>query len=865
MLLLTSAVFAQAPASNRTHSTDERLPKTVVPLHYDLQLHPDAAKLLFSAEASIELRVDAAVTAVVLNAKELAFDSAQLDGDRKADITLDAKLEQASLRFAGGVSPGSHKLLIRYHGAISRSTLGFFAMDYESASGPHRTLATNFEPASERALMPSWDEPAFKATFQVTVDAPADLMAVSNMPVESETPVGQGLKRVRFVMTPKMSTYLLFLAIGDYQRIAESIDGITVGVVVAKGDEERGRYALSQATRLMHYYNDYFGVRYLLPKLDLVAAPGEIEGGSMENWGSIFYSQKHLLFDPKTSTEADRREVFAVVAHEMSHQWFGDLVTMSWWDNLWLNEGFARWMETKANDALHPDWEIGLVDLSTTERGMRADSKPSTHPVEQPVASAAEAELAFDEITYDKGSAVIGMLEDYVGADPFRDGVRSYMHEHAFGNTASSDLWQAVQKASGKPVVGIAADFTKRPGLPLLTVEPQRRESSGSPAKLFQSRFFEAHASGDIEQPVIAWRVPLAFNSAGSGTRKTTVLDTKHATVSFSGAGPLVMNAGRKGYVRVRYAPALFDELVSHLGALAPADQTALLLDAWALGQSQYAPVTNLPALIDALPPDADPVVWYRVVRILQSIDLLYSGLPSQAAFREWARSRLVPIAARIGWDGVRGEAPTVDLLRMPLMEMLGRLGDPNVIAEARRRDAADPATQTPEVRRGAREIVARNADAETFKRLLERLHAAQDPLEKQNLLEAITQVADPALALELLGVIVGPDAPAGSMPDLLVDIAQLHPDLTWRFIISHVDAPGFPMDRSTRMVVIPLIPATSWDLRRVQELRDYASVHLPPEAARSVKEAVAQIELNARVRSVELPQIDAWLRAAHH
>lgn len=836
-----------------------------MPLHYELHLHPDAAKLVFSAEARIDLRVDAPVTALLLNAKELTFDSVKLDGERKAKITLDDKLELATLRFARGVSPGMHSLLIRYHGAIAKSTLGFFAMDYESPTGRHRTLATNFEPASERKLMPSWDEPGFKATFQVSVDTPAELMAVSNMPIDSVTPIGRGMKRVRFATTPKMSTYLLFLAIGDYQRLAETIDGITVGVLVAKGEEERARYALSQATRLLHYYNDYFGVRYPLPKLDLVAAPGEIEGGSMENWGSIFYSQKHLLFDPKTSTETDRSWVFAVVAHEMAHQWFGDLVTMNWWDNLWLNEGFARWMQTKAAVALHPDWGTDLQDLYITEQGMRADAKPSTHPIEQPVASAAEAEGAFDEITYDKGSAVIGMLEAYVGADVFRDGVRSYMREHAFGNTASSDLWRAIQAAAGKPVEGIAEDFTKKPGLPLLTVDPERRESGGGRAQLSQSRFFEGHGSGEAEPTMTPWRLPLAFKSVGSGTPDTTVLDTLQAPLSFSGTGPLVVNAGRKSYVRVRYAPPLAALLVSHFAEVAPADQIGMLLDAWALGQSQYAPATNLTALIDALPPQADPMVWYRLVRILRSIDFLYSDLPTQAAFREWARSRLVPVAARIGWDGLPGEAPTVGILRMPLLELLGQVGDSGVIAEAQRRAAADPKSLTPEIRQGALEIVARNADEETFKRLLEKLHAAQDPLEKQNLLQAITQVADPALAQQLLAVIVGPDAPAGSMPNLLFEVAEWHPDLTWRFVLSHVDAPGFPMDRSTRMWLIPAIPETSSDLRRVQEIRDYASAHLPAAAARSVESAAAQIELSARVRAQVLPQIDAWLGTAHH
>ena len=240
-------------------------------------------------------------------------------------------------------------------------------------------------------------------------------MAVANTPIASAEALADGQRRVHFVTTPKMSTYLLFLGIGDFERIATEVEGTDIGVGVNRGDTERGRFALGEAARLLRYYNDYFGVHYPLPKLDLVVAPGAIAGGNMENWGAIFFSQKGLLFDPKSSTEADRQAVFLTVAHEMSHQWFGDLVTMAWWDNLWLNEGFAQWMMIKAADDLHPEWKAGLQALAIAEAGKRADAKPSTHPIVQPVWTASQAEQAFDSITYNKRATVIGMLEAYVG------------------------------------------------------------------------------------------------------------------------------------------------------------------------------------------------------------------------------------------------------------------------------------------------------------------------------------------------------------------------------------------------------------------------------------------------------------------
>ena len=845
----------------------ERLPTSVVPTHYDLALHPNADKLIFTAQLMIDLNVVTAVPEFVLNAKDLAFDSVSLDANTQANVTLDEKLEQATLRFPSVIVPGPHKLAITYHGVITRGTLGFFAMDYESASGKRRTLATNFEPSSARALMPTWDEPAFKATFRVTLDAPSDRMAISNMPVESESPLPDGMKRVRFAQTPKMSTYLLFLGVGDYERISESVDGIKVGVVVAKGAADRGRYALHEAVRLMHYYNDYFGVRYPLPKLDLVAAPGEIQGGSMENWGAILYSQKHILFDAKDSTEADRQTVFLVVSHEMAHQWFGDLVTMRWWDNLWLNEGFARWMQTKAADDLNPEWQTGLRAAGIIEQGMRADAKPSSHAVETPVASVAEALLAFDDITYDKGAAVIGMLESYVGAARFRDGVRSYMRAHAFGNTQSADLWRALRHAAGKPVDGIAEDFTRKPGLPLVTVDEEKSGTQAGRAILTQSRFFEAHVSGSAEPQTSNWRLPLQYRVAG-GAKGDTLLSGGLGAISFNGTGPLVVNAGHQSYARVRYAPALFAALDKNFANLAAVDQTAMLQDAWALGQSQYAPMTNLLALVDALPLNADPLVWRRAVLVLKSLDTLYADLPGQPAFRAWALTRLTPLGVKVGWDGAPGESSAVSILREPLLETLARFGDSQVIAEARKRDEAadvNPSSQPAAVRRIAHNVVAQTADTATFDRLLGQLRDTHDPLDKLNQLEALTNVAEPKLAQRLLDVAVGSDVPAGSAPELLAAIAGEHPELTWRFVMDHIDAPDFPVDREMRMLLVPFLLSSSSDTQRASELQAYAKAHLPAAASHQVESAVSQIELNARVRAAELPQLDAWLLGRRH
>ena len=310
-------------------------------------------------------------------------------------------------------------------------------------------MFTQFENSDARRFVPSWDEPGRKATFELTATVPADQMAVSNMPIRSTDVLPGGRKRVHFATTPKMSSYLLFFGSGDFERIHRNVDGVDVGVVVKRGDTAQAAFALDAASDILPYYNDYFGTPYPLPKLDLIAAPGSSQFfGAMENWGAIFYFERDLLIDPRISTERDKQGVYLVIAHEMAHQWFGDLVTMAWWDDLWLNEGFASWMENKVTDHFHPEWKIWLQALRDKQSAMQEDARDGTHPIVTPINDVLQASSAFDSITYSKGAAVIRMLESYLGEDAFRDGVRRYIHDHAYGNTTTDDLWAAMDRGS---------------------------------------------------------------------------------------------------------------------------------------------------------------------------------------------------------------------------------------------------------------------------------------------------------------------------------------------------------------------------------------------------------------------------------
>src|SRR5712691_12687746 len=393
-------------------ATPGKLPKTVVPTHYAIELEPDLEKLTLAGAVVANIEVRESTARVVVNAVGMTLASGTADETLSATVALDAAAETATLTFPQPLAVGPHKLRIGFTGAINRFGRGLFYVDYPTETGKKRMISSHLEPADARRVFPCWDEPAFKATFALTVTVPRHHLAVSNMPVAHEEPVTPSLKQVTFATTPKMSSYLFVLAAGELERLSVQADGVTVSVVATAGKRGEGRFALDTAVDLLRYFNDYFGIKYPLPKLDLIAVPGGF-GGAMENWGGITFFESRLLFDPATSAADSRRGIFGILAHEMAHMWFGDLVTMAWWDNLWLNEGFATWMQSKAAEHFYPQWRTWLNDNGSKQFAMNLDARRSSHPIQQPVANETEAMAVFDGITYSKGQALIRMLESY--------------------------------------------------------------------------------------------------------------------------------------------------------------------------------------------------------------------------------------------------------------------------------------------------------------------------------------------------------------------------------------------------------------------------------------------------------------------
>jgi len=871
-LAASSPVWADAADPLKPAAKRVVLPTDVRPDRYDIRVAPDPAKLSFTGHVDIALTVVRPTTRIVLNAADLIFGKVSLSGqDAAPKIELDDQEQTAAFVFPKTLAPGAYTLSIDYTGKIYQQASGLFALDYDAPDGTkRRALFTQFENSDARRFAPMWDEPGIKSVFALTVDTPEAQMAVSNMPeaervvttdrsstlpdFEFQTLAPQAVKTrpVRFADSPKMSSYLLFMAMGDFERVSKKVAGVDLGVVVRRGDTAKAAYALDATEKVLGYYNEWFDTPYPLPKLDLVAGPGRSQFfAAMENWGAIFYFDYAILVDPKLSTEADRQNVFITVAHEVAHQWFGNLVTMAWWDDLWLNESFASWMENKATDHFHPEWNVWLLTQAGQQGAMRLDSRAGTHPVITEIPDVFAAANAFDGITYNKGQAVVRMLEAYMGEDAFRAGVRRYIKQHAYGNAVSDDLWKALDEASPKKVSDVAHDFLLQPGVPLI----QAREAAGGIA-LSQERF----GVDESQRKPQTWRTPVTVRGLDGKAWSGVVSASAPTTAPV--AAPAVVNAGQTSYARSAYAPALWAKLAPRFGALPAADQLGLLYDSRALGESGVAPMSDFLDLAKNAPADADPIVINTLADQLGALDWLYRGRPNQAAYREFARSRLAPIAQRLGWDPKAGEPDNVATARRAVLSTLGQLGDPAVVAEARRRFErwlAQPETLTGAGRRTVLAIAAANADVRTWEAIHAQAKASKDITDRGRLYGYLGASADPALADRALRLALSGEPTPSEAPSIIAAVADEFPDKAFDFAMANRAKVNELLEPTSRTSYYADLAQGSRQPAMLQKLAKLAAT-VPASSRGEVEKAEAAVRYRVGVIEKRVPEMDRWL-----
>jgi len=839
-----------------------RLPKSVVPLDYSLAVVPDIGAGTIAGTESVRLRVRAPSRTIVFNSLNERLTDVRFDGAPVSAVESDDARQLTTVTLAQAAPAGEHTLSFSYTGKLETQPHGLFVQAYVTADGSHgRLLSTKMESTDARRMFPCWDEPAFRSTFELTVTVPAAWATVSNMPVARRELHG-GEQTTTFERSPSMPSYLIELTAGDLAAIGSRTGGTEVGIWAVRGRERDGQVALADALLILADYNEYFGYAFPLPKLDEIAIPGGF-AGAMENWGAITYNDQLLLLGAN-STLADRQAEFAVQAHEIAHQWNGDLVTMGWWDDLWLNESFAAWRGASETDRRNASWKWWERQDAAREFAMRSDSRLSSHPIQQPVADELQAANAFDEITYEKGQSVLRMLESYLGPEVFRDGIRRYVHARALSNATAADLWSALAAASGQDVGRVARDWTEQPGFPLVSVAASCARGART-ITLAQRRFLLQAAAEDGGH----WSIPLRIR-AGSEAPRAQLL-TRDGEQSGGGrcSEPLSVNADAIGFYRVKYDAATLAANTRAFGAMADGDRIALLDDSWALALAGQQSLGSYLALASAMGKNRDSRAWEQIAGSLGTLEHYVRGSRGHAAFAAAARSMVRPVADSLGWDPKRGETPDVARLRRTLHAELGAWDDRQVLAEARRRFArfaTDRSAIRPDDQETIFAIVMRAADAAAFEELHAIARAETDETAQRRDYAALMQVGDPALAEQAAQIALSDEIPpqaAAIRLRLVWLLAGRHPALAWRTFRDHADALLAPNPKYAPLITAQRTPEYFWEGAAPEEIEAWVRARLPAEMAPDIARGMETLRALRAERAALTPAADAWAAQA--
>jgi aminopeptidase N len=867
-LILPATMSAEKPFDFA--NTPGKLPKHIVPTEYSIRIVPNIDKLIFTGTETVKLSVRAPVHELVLNVLEIDVTAAAVDEKAlpKSAIKIDKKNELLTISLPSELPAGDHTLALSFSGKINQQGQGLYYAPYqEQGTGIKKVvLGTQFEATDARRFFPCWDEPSFRARFQLTAVVPDNWLAISNMPVEKETKIDGG-KEVGFASTPPMSSYLNVFVAGELDLIETNAAGTQIRVITTKGKAEWGRYALESTARVLEYYNDYFGEPYPLPKLDQIAIPGGF-GGAMENWGGITYFESVLLFDPEKSSDSTKQDIFAVIAHEVAHMWFGDLVTMAWWDNLWLNEGFASWMGTKCTAHFNPQWEVWLRKNTprnparrvgiAKEQAMEGDARSTTHPIQQPVATEAEANSAFDDITYQKGQSFIRMLESFLGEEPFRDGIRRYISAHKLSNSTTADLWSALSEASGKPVGEIAAGWTQQPGFPIVKV----KRGEGGKVSLTQERFTVNFKNA----PPLEWKIPLTYRVLGtekSGSLLMTAKTDNLQDIPVDRA--LKLNVDGAGNYRVEYDEVSWNLLLASLPALSIEDRVNLLSDAWAMVQANRAPLSLYLGLVEKLPASTELAEREQIINAFDFLNRLLIGRPEREKFQRYARSILRPTFDALGWQPKAGEPAKAANLRASLIAALSDLNDREIVAGCRdhfQKYVKEPATLAPDLRPAVFAAVGHYADEASWNQLHALGLKTASTEEKQNYYNALAAAIDPALVKKTLPIALTDELPTSRALFLVSKVARQseHPDIVWEFAKTNMKALLAKSEAMAANSYAPSLFTFFSEPARAAEVRSYAKANLPPASAKEVAKAVDEIEFRSEFKVRLAPQLTAWI-----
>jgi aminopeptidase N len=840
----------------------QQLPPTVQPESYQLTLTPNFQTDKFEGDETIAVRLEQPASAITLNAAEITFGEASIAQNGKtqrAQVSSDPKAETATLTVAQPLAAGAATIHIRYSGILNDQLRGF----YLSKVGGRKYGVTQFEPADARRAFPSFDQPDMKATFALTAVVPTGDMAISNGKVVADTPgPGAAQHTVKFSTTPKMSSYLLALAVGEFECEAGEADGIPIRVCGTPEQKGRGQFALQAAEHALSYYDRYFGIKYPYGKLDIIGVP-DFSAGAMENTACIIGRDLLYFVAPKSSSYFLQKVVAQDgVAHEMAHQWFGDLVTMKWWDDLWLNEGFATWMSAKPTADWKPEWNLATDEVQSAAQAMAVDSLSSTHPIHQQVRTPAQALELADVISYNKTAAVLRMVEGYVGPAVFRKGINAYLSAHAYGNATAPDFWNAIAAASRKPADKVMSSFVMQPGVPLVSVSASC-SNGNTQVKLSQTRYFFNRESLNAGSPEL-WQIPVCLKAGNR--EKCELLTRKSQTVELSGCAPVYANAGARGYYRTGYDPATLHRLAATAEQeLSPAERVQLLGDAWAQVRVDRATVGDFLALAEAMKNDPTRAVAQGLSQELDYVDRHLTTPADRQQYETWVRDTFAPVGEQLGWTPRPNDSEEQRARRASLLRLVGEVGhDPKLLAFSRQLtekalagEAVDPTLIYP-----ALEIAARDGDAALYDAVQKRGQSATSPEDMFRYLGALGDFRNPALVERSLEYAISPQVRSQDAP-FLIGALMGNPDTqnqAWDFIRQHWPQVAAKL---TNFSTGTVVDGTSnfCDAVHEQQVRDFFTQHPIPSAQRTLQQSLEFISDCMDVKAQQGSRLASWLQ----
>jgi aminopeptidase N/puromycin-sensitive aminopeptidase len=845
--------------------TAQRLPELAAPENYSLTFAPNFTKDNFAGDETISIRVLKPTAEIVLNSAQIDFQSASISSGGKtqnATVTTDPAKEFATLKFSDTIQPGPATIHIVYRGILNGDLRGFYLG--KEANGK-KYAVTQFESTDARRAFPCFDEPDYKATADITVITDKDKIAISNQKVISDVPgPGPDKHTVKFATTAKMSSYLYAVAVGDFEYIEGSADGIPIRVYTFPGRKEQGRFGLQVAEYCLKYYDKYFGVKYAFTKLDLIGLP-DFAAGAMENAGAITFREVALLIDEKSASTQQKKRVATTITHEIAHQWFGDLVTMKWWDDIWLNEGFATWMETKPVAAWRPDWDMNLDDVLDTSNTMTVDSLATTRPIHQAAETPEQIQELFDGIAYGKAASVLRMLEAYLGPETFRKGVDSYIKQHAYGNSTAEDFWSALAEASNKPVDQIMPTFVKQVGLPMVSLKSSC-EGKTTRVTLSQQRYFFDRSRMDEANDEL-WQVPVCMKSQDGDTSACELLTKKEDEFTLPGCSPWVLaNANATGYYRSHYDSDAVRALSNVAqDSLSPAERIRLISDEWATVRVNLGSINDFMVLMGSLKSEHNGVVMQQGAGQIQFIaDALVTDA-DRPAFQQWVRDLFNPLAKELGWQPVPGDSDDRKTLRAAVFEVLGNAGrDPQVLAQAGKlaREAfKNPDAVDASMAGTVFHLAALTGDAAFYDGILAAMPKSRSPEEFYRLGGALTDFTDPALLDRTLKASLTPAIRTQDAPYVIAAVLRNPAGRAtgWNFVRAHwaeIDKMMIGFSAGT------VIGATGsfCDAGQEAQVKDFFAANPVPSAERTLKQAEERIGYCVQMKEQQSPQVAAWL-----